>query len=101
MRTEGAQAKARVVGSEGRVETVAPNQKTEGSCTAQDTNECTLLSNWPIPIMQKDPHIPRFMCYLSIFTFFMLVLVTADNFIEMLLWLLYLLAIWYTKNLLI
>lgn len=33
--------------------------------------------------MQKDPHIPRFMCYLSIFTFFMLVLVTADNFIEM------------------
>ena len=33
--------------------------------------------------MEKDPHIPRFMCYLSIFTFFMLMLVTADNYIEM------------------
>jgi hypothetical protein len=30
--------------------------------------------------MSHDPHIPRFMCYLSLFTFFMLMLVTADNF---------------------
>jgi len=29
--------------------------------------------------MQKDPHIPRFMSYLSFFTFFMLILITADN----------------------
>ena len=31
--------------------------------------------------MQDDPHIIRFMAYLSLFTFFMLVLVTADNFV--------------------
>jgi NADH:ubiquinone oxidoreductase subunit 5 (subunit L)/multisubunit Na+/H+ antiporter MnhA subunit len=33
--------------------------------------------------METDPHIPRFMSYLSLFTFFMLMLVTADNFIQM------------------
>jgi len=33
--------------------------------------------------MEQDPHIPRFMSYLSLFTFFMLMLVTADNFIQM------------------
>ena len=33
--------------------------------------------------MEQDPHIPRFMAYLSFFTFFMLMLVTADNFIQM------------------
>jgi proton-translocating NADH-quinone oxidoreductase chain L len=33
--------------------------------------------------METDPHIPRFMAYLSLFTFFMLMLVTADNFIQM------------------
>jgi len=33
--------------------------------------------------MLHDPHLPRFMCYLSLFTFFMLILVTADNFIQM------------------
>ena len=33
--------------------------------------------------MGQDPHLPRFMSYLSIFTFFMLMLVTADNFIQM------------------
>jgi proton-translocating NADH-quinone oxidoreductase chain L len=33
--------------------------------------------------MEHDPHIPRFMAYLSFFTFFMLMLVTADNFIQM------------------
>lgn len=33
--------------------------------------------------MEHDPHIPRFMSYLSLFTFFMLMLVTADNFIQM------------------
>lgn len=31
--------------------------------------------------MKDDPSIPRFMSYLSLFTFFMIVLVTADNFI--------------------
>jgi NADH:ubiquinone oxidoreductase subunit 5 (subunit L)/multisubunit Na+/H+ antiporter MnhA subunit len=30
--------------------------------------------------MEKDPHFTRFMSYLSLFTFFMLVLLSADNF---------------------
>jgi len=38
---------------------------------------------YSISYMGEDPHLPRFMSYLSIFTFFMLVLVTADNFIQM------------------
>jgi proton-translocating NADH-quinone oxidoreductase chain L len=33
--------------------------------------------------MQTDPFIVRFMSYLTLFTFFMLMLVTADNFIQM------------------
>lgn len=33
--------------------------------------------------MSHDPHLPRFMSYLSLFTFFMLLLVTADNFIQL------------------
>lgn len=33
--------------------------------------------------MSEDPHLPRFMSYLSFFTFFMLMLVTADNFVQM------------------
>lgn len=33
--------------------------------------------------MEHDPHLPRFMSYLSLFTFFMLILVTADNFLQM------------------
>lgn len=33
--------------------------------------------------MSHDPHLPRFMSYLSLFTFFMLILVTADNFIQL------------------
>ena len=33
--------------------------------------------------MSEDPHLPRFMSYLSLFTFFMLILVTANNFIQM------------------
>lgn len=33
--------------------------------------------------MDGDPHINRFMGYLSLFTFFMIVLVTADNVVQM------------------
>jgi NADH-ubiquinone oxidoreductase chain 5 len=33
--------------------------------------------------MSHDPHQPRFMAYLSLFTFFMLMLITADNFIQL------------------
>jgi NADH-ubiquinone oxidoreductase chain 5 len=33
--------------------------------------------------MSHDPHLSRFMAYLSLFTFFMLILVSADNFVQM------------------
>ena len=43
----------------------------------------TLVHLYSISYMWQDPHLPRFMCYLSLFTFFMLALVTADNFLQM------------------
>ena len=42
-----------------------------------------LVHFYSIGYLDEDPHRPRFMAYLSIFTFFMLVLVTADNIIQM------------------
>ena len=33
--------------------------------------------------MVNDPHLPRFLSYLSLFTFFMLILVVANNFLQM------------------
>lgn len=33
--------------------------------------------------MNEDPHFVRFMSYLSLFTFFMLILITASNYIQM------------------
>ena len=38
---------------------------------------------YSIGYMHGDPGIPRFMAYLSLFTFFMLALVTANNFVQM------------------
>ena len=38
---------------------------------------------YSIGYMQHDPHITRFFSYLSLFTFFMLILVTADNFLQL------------------
>jgi NADH-quinone oxidoreductase subunit L len=38
---------------------------------------------YSIGYMAHDPGAPRFMSYLSLFTFFMLMLVTADNFVQM------------------
>lgn len=38
---------------------------------------------YSIGYMKEDPGIPRFMGYLSFFTFFMLTLVTAPNFLQM------------------
>jgi NADH-quinone oxidoreductase subunit L len=38
---------------------------------------------YSIGYMAHDASIPRFMSYLSLFTFFMLMLVTADNFVQM------------------
>src|SRR6476469_6598023 len=43
----------------------------------------TLVHTYSISYMSEDPFLPRFMCYLSIFTFFMLMLVSADNLIQM------------------
>ena len=33
--------------------------------------------------MSEDPYIPRFMSYLSLFTFLMIVLVTSDNYVQL------------------
>lgn len=38
---------------------------------------------YSIGYMSHDPHIPRFMAYLSLFTFAMLMLVTADNLVQL------------------
>jgi len=38
---------------------------------------------YSIDYMSHDPHICRFMSYLSLFTFFMLILITADNFVQL------------------
>lgn len=43
----------------------------------------TLVHIYSLEYMGGDPHLPRFMGYLSLFTFFMLILVTADNFVQM------------------
>nr|YP_010947438.1 NADH dehydrogenase subunit 5 [Mimica arnoldii]WGO62524.1 NADH dehydrogenase subunit 5 [Mimica arnoldii] len=43
----------------------------------------SLVHLYSIKYMETDPHRPRFMAYLEIFTFFMLVLVTADNLLQM------------------
>ena len=43
----------------------------------------TLVHFYSVSYMSHDPHINRFMSYLSLFTFFMIVLVTANNYIQM------------------
>ncbi len=47
------------------------------------TSVSSLVHIYSISYMSDDPHLPRFMSYLSIFTFFMLMLVTADNLLQM------------------
>jgi len=42
-----------------------------------------LIHVYSIGYMAHDPGIPRFFCYLALFTFFMLALVTADNFLQL------------------
>ncbi len=42
-----------------------------------------LVHVYSVGYMSHDPSIPRFMSYLSLFTFAMLMLVTADNFIQL------------------
>jgi NADH-quinone oxidoreductase subunit L len=43
----------------------------------------SLVHIYSIKYMEEDPHVPRFMAYLGIFTFFMLVLVTSDNLVQL------------------
>ena len=43
----------------------------------------TLVHLYSIEYMKNDPHLTRFMSYLSLFTFFMLILITANNFLQM------------------
>lgn len=42
-----------------------------------------LVHIYSISYMEFDPHLSRFLSYLSFFTFFMIMLVTADNFIHL------------------
>jgi len=43
----------------------------------------SLVHIYSIGYMSHDPHIQRFFSYLSLFTFMMLILVTADNYLLM------------------
>ena len=43
----------------------------------------SLVHIYSIGYMSNDPHKPRFMSYLSLFTFAMLTLVTSDNFLQL------------------
>ena len=47
------------------------------------TSVSALVHVYSIGYMSHDPHKPRFMAYLSLFTFAMLMLVTSDNFIQL------------------
>ena len=47
------------------------------------TTVSCLVHIYSVGYMSHDPDIPRFMSYLSLFTFAMLMLVTADNFLQM------------------
>jgi len=47
------------------------------------TSISTIIHFYSIGYMSHDPHKPRFIAYLSLFTFAMLTLVTADNFLQL------------------
>jgi NADH-quinone oxidoreductase subunit L len=47
------------------------------------TGVSSMVHIYSIGYMADDPSIPRFMSYLSLFTFFMLMLVTADNLVQL------------------
>jgi len=42
-----------------------------------------LVHLYSLEYMEHDPHLYRFLSYLSLFTFFMIILVTANNFLQM------------------
>jgi len=43
----------------------------------------SLVHLYSTSYMNGDPHLPRFMSYLSLFTFFMLVLITSQNLVQL------------------
>ncbi len=47
------------------------------------TTVSALVHLYSVGYMSEDPHRPRFFAYLSLFTFAMLMLVTADNLVQM------------------
>ncbi|MGB0747357.1 MAG: NADH-quinone oxidoreductase subunit L [Magnetospiraceae bacterium] len=47
------------------------------------TGVSSMVHIYSIGYMHHDPDVPRFMCYLSLFTFFMLMLVTGDNLLQL------------------
>jgi NADH-quinone oxidoreductase subunit L len=47
------------------------------------TGVSSMVHVYSIGYMAEDPGIPRFMAYLSLFTFFMLMLVTSDNLVQL------------------
>nr|YP_004581291.1 NADH dehydrogenase subunit 5 [Goniopora columna]AEG79892.1 NADH dehydrogenase subunit 5 [Goniopora columna]QHB74178.1 NADH dehydrogenase subunit 5 [Goniopora lobata]UGK72294.1 NADH dehydrogenase subunit 5 [Goniopora planulata] len=47
------------------------------------TTVSTLVHIFSTAYMAGDPHIPRFMSYLSLFTFLMVVLVSSDNYVQL------------------
>jgi len=47
------------------------------------TTVSSVIHVYSIGYMHKDTSVPRFMSYLSLFTFFMLMLVTADNLVQL------------------
>jgi NADH-quinone oxidoreductase subunit L len=51
------------------------------------TGVSSLVHLYSTEYMNGDPHHSRFMSYLSVFTGFMLLLVTADNLVVMFFWL--------------
>jgi NADH:ubiquinone oxidoreductase subunit 5 (subunit L)/multisubunit Na+/H+ antiporter MnhA subunit len=47
------------------------------------TSISTCVHIYSLEYMKEDPHLQRFISYLSFFTFFMLILVTANNLLQM------------------
>jgi len=47
------------------------------------SNVSTVVHIYSVGYMLDDPHLNRFISYLSFFTFFMFILISADNFIQL------------------